>query len=142
MAVHLETNTFRLDDVQGFQVVPKFENFITLDDEVWEEVKSRCRRRDTSSIRVIQRSDVKRMRSRRGRRQPMFFFLFVDVRIVSGEVNVNDFPSCDIDDRNKVLCKNQGSFRGGEVAALPEDVHRDFRVPNNGRSITLVELSS
>jgi len=40
----------------------------------------------------------------------MFFFLFVDVRIVSREVNVNDFPSCDIDDRDKVLCKNQGRF--------------------------------
>lgn len=72
----------------------------------------------------------------------MFFFLFVDVRIVSREINVNNFPSCGVDDRDKILRKNQDSFRWEGAAVLPEDVHRDFRVPNNGRSITLVELSS
>ena len=112
VAVHLETDTFRLKDVEGFQVVPKFEILIVLGDEVREEVKPLGGRWDALSTRVIQCRDIQRVRSCCGRGKFMFFFLFINVGIVRGEVNVYDFSRRNIDDGDKVLYKNQGHATG------------------------------
>jgi len=53
VAVHLETNTFGLNDVQGFHIVPELEILIILGDEVGEEVKSPGWRWDALSVGVI-----------------------------------------------------------------------------------------
>ena len=66
VALHLETNTFGLNYMQGFHIVPKLKIGITLDDEVGEEVKPPIWRWDTLSIGVIQSCDIQRVRSRCG----------------------------------------------------------------------------
>jgi len=63
VAAQLETDTFGLNDVQGFHIVPKLEIRIAPNDEVREEVKPPGRRWDALSIGVIQRCDIQRMRS-------------------------------------------------------------------------------
>lgn len=63
---HLETNAFRLNDMEGFYIIPELEVFIILDDEVGEEVKPPGWRWYTLSIGVSQGGDIQRVGSCRG----------------------------------------------------------------------------
>jgi len=40
VAVHLETDTFGLNDMKGLQIVPNLEIFIIFGDEIGKEIKS------------------------------------------------------------------------------------------------------
>jgi hypothetical protein len=103
VSIHLETDPLGLDNVKGLQIIPNLEIFITFGDEVWEEIKSLGRRRDTFPVGVIQRQDVQWVRRCCGCRKVVFFFLFIDICVMSREVNVYDFPARGINDRDKVL---------------------------------------
>lgn len=50
MAVHLETDSFRLDNMQGFDVIPDLEVGVRLLDQVRQEVMVDSGRRDSSSM--------------------------------------------------------------------------------------------
>ena len=52
-AIHLETDTFGLNDMKRFQIIPNLEAFIIFGDEVGEEIKSPGWRWDTLSAGVI-----------------------------------------------------------------------------------------
>ena len=53
VVVHLETDTFGLNDMKGLQIIPNLEVFLIFGDEVGEEIKSPGWGWDTLSIGVI-----------------------------------------------------------------------------------------